>query len=102
MPLASHTGWNPRQAESGGEGQVLDMLGSSVPLARTRAQRERTGDPRPSIEERYADRDEYCRLVRRAAERLAAADHLLAEDVELVVARAGASWDAVTGLGDGA
>ncbi|HXM57322.1 MAG TPA: alpha/beta hydrolase domain-containing protein [Candidatus Dormibacteraeota bacterium] len=101
VPLATHTGWNPRRPESGGDGQLLDMLGSSVPLARTRARRERTGDPRPSIEERYGDRDEYCRLVRRAAERLAAARQLLAEDVEPVVARAGASWDAIAGHDDG-
>ena len=33
--------------------------------------------------------------ARRAAELLVAERHLLEEDVELVVARAGASWDAV-------
>jgi Alpha/beta hydrolase domain len=94
VPLASHTGWNPRRPESGAEGQLLDMLGSSVPLPRTRGERERTGDPRRSIQERYGSREEYCRLVRREAERLALARHLLAEDVERVVARAAASWDA--------
>src|SRR5215471_5407325 len=62
VPVATHTAWNPRQPETGGDGQLLDMLGSTVPLALTRAERERTGDPRPSIEERYADRDDYCRL----------------------------------------
>ena len=92
VPLATHTGWNPRHPESGGEGQLLDMLGSSLPLPWTRAERERTGDPRRSVEERYRDRDEYCRLVRREAERLARARYLLDEDVEMVVARAAASW----------
>jgi Alpha/beta hydrolase domain len=96
VPLASHTGWNPRAAGAGAEGQLLDMLGSSVPLPRTRAEREAAGDPRPSIEERYADRDDYLRQVRAEAERLVAARHLLAEDVDLVVARAGRSWDEVT------
>ena len=95
VPLASHTGWNPRRPESGGDGQLLDMLGSTVPLARTRAERERTGDPRPSIEERYADREAYRGLVRAAAERLVADGHLLAEDVEPVVDRAGLAWDAL-------
>lgn len=97
VPLASHTGWNPRAAGAGADGQLLDMLGSSVPLPRTREERVATGDPRLSIEERYADRDEYLRLVRAEAERLVAARHLLAEDVDLVVARAGRSWDEVAG-----
>jgi hypothetical protein len=96
VPLASHTGWNPRGPGSGGEGQLLDMLGSTIPLPRSREERERTGDPRPSIAERYANRDEYLALVRGAAERLVAERHLLAEDVEPVVSRAGLAYDSFT------
>ncbi|HEY4028245.1 MAG TPA: alpha/beta hydrolase domain-containing protein [Candidatus Dormibacteraeota bacterium] len=97
VPLASHTGWNPRRPESGGEGQLLDMLGSTIPLPRSREERERTGDPRRSIAERYAGRDDFLRQVRGAAERLVAERHLLAEDVELVMARAGLAYDTFTG-----
>jgi hypothetical protein len=96
VPLASHTGWNPRRPGSGGDGQLLDMLGSTIPLARDREERERTGDPRPSIAERYADRAEYLALVRAAAERLVAERHLLAEDVDPVVTRAGRVYDSLT------
>jgi hypothetical protein len=40
------------------------------------------GDPRPSIEARYATRDVYVAAVRAAAERQVAAGLLLQEDVE--------------------
>ena len=82
VPVAVQTGWNPRRPESGGEGQTVDMLGSSIPLAGA------------SVPERYGDRDRYCSLVRSEAERLVEARHLLAEDVERVVARAAAAYDA--------
>jgi hypothetical protein len=84
VPLASHTGWNPRGASSGGEGQLIDMLGSSIALSAE------------EIARRYASREEYCRLVRREAERMVLARNLLAEDVDAVVARAGVAWDAFT------
>lgn len=89
VPLASHTAWNPRSPESGGEGQLLDMLGSTVPL------------PRAVIAARYASRDAYCQMVRQEAERLVRARSLLAEDVELVVARAGVVYDAFTQFEEG-
>ena len=69
------------------------MLGSTVPLARTPEERRRTRDRRRSIAERYASRDEYCRLVREATERLVGERHLLEEDVEPVVARAAFAYD---------
>jgi len=69
------------------------MMGSIFPLAATAAERERTRDPRPSIAERYGDRDGYLARVRREAQDMVAARFLLAEDVEAVVERAGALWD---------
>jgi len=93
VPLASHTGWNPRRRGSGAAGELIDMLGSTVPLARTPEERRRTRDRRRSIAERYASRDEYCRLVREATERLVGERHLLEEDVGPVVARAAFAYD---------
>jgi hypothetical protein len=84
VPLAAETGWNPRSPQAGGDGQTVDMLGSSIPL------------PAPAIAARYRDRDHYCELVRLEAERLVAARHLLEDDVERVVARAAAAYDAFT------
>ena len=94
VPVASYTGWNPRAPETGGDGQILSMQGSTLPFAATKAERERRGDPRPSIEERYRDREEYVRRVRAAAEVLARQRYILEEDVEIAVANAAARYDA--------
>src|SRR5262249_12543009 len=84
VAVATHTGWSPRHAHTGGGGQFLDMMGTSLPFAATRS--ERAGaDPRPSIDERYRDRDAYASQARAAAESLAAARYILREDVDLAV-----------------
>ena len=92
-PLATFTGWNPRHPEQGAPGDLMSMMGSTLPFARTAAQREGTGDLRLSIEERYAGREDYLARVRREAEAMVAARELLSEDVDAVVERAGALWD---------
>jgi len=93
VPIATFTGWNPRHPDQGAPGDLMAMMGSTVPFARTAAERARTGDPRPAVEERYASREDYLARVRRAAEGMVAERHLLAEDVDAVVARAAALWD---------
>ncbi len=97
VPVATHAGFNPRHPESGGGGQILEYLGSTVPLARTAAERAADDDPRPSLAERYASRDAYLAEVRAAAERLVEGRRLLAVDVELCVSLAGERCDAVAG-----
>ena len=97
VPVATHAGFNPRHPESGGGGQILEYLGSTIPLARTAAERAAADDPRPSLAERYASRDAYLAEVRAAAERLVESRYLLAVDVDLCVALAGERYDAVAG-----
>jgi hypothetical protein len=64
VPLATVTGWNPRHPEQGAPGDLMAMMGSTLPFARTEAERQRRGDPRASIAERYASRR---RIWRRSA-----------------------------------
>ena len=59
-----------------------DMSGSFIPFARTKAEREKTGDPRLSIEERYSSRDDYLSKVKQAAEELVRQRFLLEGDVQ--------------------
>ena len=98
VPLGTHTGWNLRHDSVGNPDLVIGITGGlagwTLPFAATRADRETTGDPRPSIDERYSSREEYLRRVRAAAQELIAAGYVLAEDLPRIVAAASARYDA--------
>ena len=94
VPLATHTGWNLRHPDSGGSEQALYFAGATLPFARTRADREAAGDPRPAIAERYPSREDYLARVGAAARVLAAERYLLEEDIETSLAFAVRMWDA--------
>ncbi|MBI2888098.1 MAG: hypothetical protein HYY02_12965 [Chloroflexi bacterium] len=93
-PLATYTGWNLRHPDSGAAGHFVPLLGSTHLFPRTAQERAASGDPRPSMDERYPSREDYLARVRQAAGELAAAGYLLAEDLEHVVAQAGERYDA--------
>jgi len=93
VPLATYTGWNLFNDRSGPTDVLSSMQGSYIPLPRTAADRKRAGDPRPSIEERYRDKDQYLGLVAKAAQALVDQRFLLAEDAATVVTNAGRHWD---------
>lgn len=97
VPIATNTGWNPRHPDTGGADQILSMQGFTKFFARTKAEREQTGDPRLSIEERYENKDAYLAEVRKQAEILARDRYILDEDIETVVSDASHRWDAMTG-----
>jgi hypothetical protein len=92
-PLSTYTGWNPRHPDQGAPGDLMSMMGSTSPFQLTRAARERTGDPRLSIAERYLSRAAYLERVRETTRKLIAARHVLAEDLEAIIDRAGRLWD---------
>jgi Alpha/beta hydrolase domain len=81
VPLATMAGWNFRDPSIGAPDKLAGEIGSYIPFAKTRADRERAHDPRLSIEERYGSRDDY--LGRYAAATLDLVDrgYLLPEDV---------------------
>ena len=72
------------------------MQGSFIPLARSRADRERINDPRRSVEERYRGRDQYLAEITRAANDLVSKGYLIKADVPHIVEQAGTRWDYVT------
>jgi Alpha/beta hydrolase domain len=93
VPLATYTGWNVRHPDIGGPGQTLSLLGSTIPFPATRAERQASGDPRRSIAERYASKDDYLRQVQQAAEALVQQGYLLAEDLPTVTDQAAQRYD---------
>ena len=92
-PLATYTPWQLRGGHGTDAGELVDFLGTYVPLPRTEGERQRWGDSRLSIERRYADKHAYLATVARAAESLAAAGLLLREDVPRALERAEQHWD---------
>jgi len=101
-PLSTYMGWNPRHPENGAPGDIMLMMGSTLPFPRTKDERERTRDPRASIAERYASKSAYLDLVRKETEMLIAARHVLAEDLESMLDRAGKCWDWMQALNSAA
>ena len=93
VPLATYMGWNLRNPSIGAPTEQYPLTGSMVAFPRTRAEREKSGDPRLSIEERYKDQQEYLAKVEAAAHELAKQRFLLEADVPQVVARAKQRWE---------
>jgi hypothetical protein len=87
VPVATYTGWALRADGLDG----CDANGQKIDFARTRPARLTSGDPRPSLEERYGDHAAYVEQVKRAAAALRDARFMLEEDVAATVAAAEAA-----------
>lgn len=81
VPLGTYLGWALRK-EGFAEGELVSTNGCIIPLARTKAEREASGDPRPSVEERYASHDAYVAAVKRAVDGMVKERFMLEEDAE--------------------
>lgn len=79
-PSATHTGWHPRATALGGAGQLLALIGSTLPFAPNAERRVATDDPRTALTERDRDRDDYPAQVSAASEQLIARRAILAEE----------------------
>ncbi|MBT6202269.1 MAG: hypothetical protein HOI34_01035, partial [Rhodospirillaceae bacterium] len=97
VPVATHTGFNPRHPDTGGPGEMLEYIGSTVPFAPTEEDRVAMNDPRPSLVKRYASRIDYLDQVRRAAQTLVEQRYLLAPDIDVCVEIAAERFDACVG-----
>ena len=97
VPLGTHTGWNVSTYSLSGLRYLAGLVGSFEPFALTRAEREKSGDPRRSIEERYANRDDYLQQVKRAVADLVRDRFMLQNDVGGALERAQHTWDIIVG-----
>jgi hypothetical protein len=89
-PLGSYLGWNVT-ASGYLKGRACGFSGGFIPFAKTAQQRLASGDPRPSLEERYGTHEKYVEKVREAAKRLVQERFLLQEDADRLVREAEAS-----------
>lgn len=99
VPLATATGWVFRPAAFGAAADFYLLRGAWVPFALTKADREVSKDPRLSVEERYASKDEYLARVKEAALGLIARRLLVEADLEAQLKLAASRWDWVVEQG---
>ena len=95
VPLASYTGWNLRSRAIGAPEEMYTFTGSWIPFPLNKAEREKRKDPRPSIEERYRDQNDYLERITAAARKLVEQGFLLDPDVPKLRERAAKEWDYV-------
>src|SRR5262249_27072460 len=93
VPLGTYGGWAFRSESYGQTDTLVSMAGSYIPFAKTPAERQKSGDPRLSLEERYASRAEYLQRIEAAAKKLATQRYVLQEDISAIVTAAGEHWD---------
>jgi hypothetical protein len=89
-PIATTTGWALRRAGFGAD-DGCEANGQHIAFKTTRAERVTAGDPRPSLEERYANHEGYVAAVTSAARKLETQRLLLPADVQQYIERARAS-----------
>jgi hypothetical protein len=85
--------WQFRSRRIGAPHTLPGNSGASLPLPATRAERAKAGDPRLSIEERYASRADYLAKVEQIAQRLARERYVLTRDLPAILEAAGRHWD---------
>lgn len=98
VPLGTFTAWNRTSPANAGFGFISGLNGAFFPFARTRAERIAANDPRPSIEERYGNRDGFLKAAAIAIDNAIAQRFLLAIQREHVLSTMGRNWDAVAKL----
>lgn len=95
VPDGTYTGWNLMAADHGIEGVLSRLDGMHLPFALDEEERAATGDPRPSVTERYPDAAAYVDAIEAAAAALQAERLMLPEDAARIIQRAqqrAATW----------
>src|SRR6266853_54476 len=95
VPLATYTGWNLRDPGISASDLRLSFLGSFLPFARSAAEREKSGDPRASVAERYESREQYMGKFAEAAMKLIHDRFMLREDLQAALERGQREWDEI-------
>jgi hypothetical protein len=93
VPLATYTSWNLRDPSIGAPDQRVSFEASFLPFPRTATERQKTGDPRKSIAERYSGRDDYLTRYATAVDDLVKRRWILQEDRPVLLQRGGQEWD---------
>jgi hypothetical protein len=85
VPVATYTGWALRAAPQNDDG--CEGSGQYIPFPKTKADRIASGDPRLSVEERYANFEIYSSKLHNAIDNLVKAGYLLPFDAERTLSK---------------
>jgi hypothetical protein len=96
VPLATYASWNLRDPSIGAPEQRVSFEASYIPFAKTVEDRERAGDPRKSIVERYSSRDDYIGRFTKATDELVKQRWILPEDRASLIQRGQQEWAEAT------
>ena len=96
VPLATYASWNLRDPSIGAPTQRVSFELSYIPFPKTAADREKTGDPRLSIAERYKSRADYMARFTRATDELVKERYILPEDRAALIREGERDWDYAT------
>jgi hypothetical protein len=95
-PLATYTSWNLRDPSIGAPDQRVSFEGSYLPFPRTASDRQKSGDPRKSIAERYSNRKDYLTRFSHAVDDLIKERWILPEDRAALLHRGEEEWNEAT------
>jgi hypothetical protein len=96
VPLATFASWNLRDPSIGAPDQRVSFEDSYLPFPKTAAERQKTGDPRKSIAERYSGREDYLARFTSALDGLVKQGWILPEDRAALLHRGEQEWDEAT------
>jgi hypothetical protein len=96
VPLATYASWNLRDRSIGAPDQRVSFEASYLPFPKTAAERQKTGDPRKSIAERYSGRGDYLARFTSALDELVKRGWILPEDGAALLHRGEQEWDEAT------
>lgn len=96
VPVATFASWNLRDPSIGAPDQRVSFEGSYLPFAKTAADRQKSGDPRKSIAERYMSREDYLARFANALDDLVKQGWILQGDRAALLHRGEQEWDEAT------
>ena len=92
VPLATYTAWNLRDPMIGAPDQRVSFEGSYLPFPKNSAERQKTGDPRTAIAERYSGREDYMNRYANTVDSLMKELWIQPEDLEALMNLSEQEW----------
>ena len=85
VPIATYTSWRLRSENGAAANQLYSLSGSYIPFPITKADREKLGDPRQSVEERYGTLENYLSQLAAQCREYTKSGYLLKEDMDQIL-----------------